>query len=200
MLKQPAMGRVKTRLADEIGPSAATHFARISTRTTIARLSRDRRWRTVLAIAPDTEMRSHVWPKHCAVIGQGRGDLGERMRRLLVPALRPALLVGADIPAVSPAIIADAFRRLRQSDVVFGPAEDGGYWLVGLNHRAPQRGIFAGVRWSTSHALADTVANLPHSRIGYAACLSDVDDAENYRRCGPLAALVTPPVWSPAGE
>ena len=59
--------------------------------------------------------------------------------------------------------------------------------------------MFAGVRWSTPHALADTVANLPDVRIGYAARLSDVDDAESYRRWGPLVARITPPVWSPAG-
>ena len=81
---------------------------------------------------------------------------------------------------------------------MFGPAEDGGYWLIGLNRRAPQRGMFAGVRWSSPYALADTLKNLLQVRIGYAQRLSDVDDAESYRCCAALAAHITPPVWSPA--
>jgi rSAM/selenodomain-associated transferase 1 len=193
MVKQPVMGRVKTRLAREIGPVAATAFARTATRGTIARLSRDRRWRTVLAVAPDTAAASPVWPAHCAALGQGRGDLGERMERLLGRGVRPALLIGADIPAVSPEIIADAFRLLARNDAVLGPAEDGGYWLVGLNRWAPQSGIFDGVRWSTRFALADTARNLADIRLGYAACLGDVDDAASHRRCGALAGRVILP-------
>jgi rSAM/selenodomain-associated transferase 1 len=199
MLKQPAMGRAKSRLAREIGPLAATRFARIAARTIIARLWRDSRWRTVLAVAPDRAAASPEWPGLCARTGQGRGDLGARMARLLAPAFRPALLIGADIPAISPAIIADAFRLLARHDVVLGPAEDGGYWLVGLNRRAPQRGLFQGVRWSTSNALADTVAGFPHARIGYAARLGDVDNAESFRQLGALAGRVTLPAQaSPA--
>jgi rSAM/selenodomain-associated transferase 1 len=198
MVKQPVMGRVKTRLARQIGLAAATRFARISARTTILRLSRDRRWQTVLAIAPERAISGLVFPGVCLTIGQGRGDLGERMARLLALPSRPALLIGADIPAVSPAIIADAFRLLRSNDAVFGPAEDGGYWLVGLNRRAMRRDVFANVRWSTPHALTDTLANLSDVRIGYAARLSDVDDGESCRRWGSLAARVTPPALSPA--
>jgi uncharacterized protein len=196
MLKQPVMGRVKTRLARDIGLAEATRFARISARATIARLARDRRWRTVLAIAPDTAIAAPLWPARCRAVGQGSGNLGARMARLLEPAVRPALLIGADIPGVSPAIIADAFRLLRGHDTVFGPAEDGGYWLIGLNRRAPSHGLFAGVRWSTPHALADTVANLPHARVAYAARLGDVDDGATHRRWAARAALITPPAGS----
>lgn len=193
MLKAPVMGRVKTRLAREIGLAAATRFARICARTTIERLARDRRWRVLLAIAPDSMTGARMWPAQCRKIGQGRGDLGARMGRLLGPAVRPALLIGADIPGVSPAIIAEAFRLLRRSDVVLGPAEDGGYWLIGMNRGAPRAVSFQGVRWSTPHALADTVACFAKSRIGYAADLGDVDDAESYRGHGALAGRVTLP-------
>lgn len=198
MLKQPVMGRVKTRLAREIGPAEATRFARISARATIARLARDARWRTVLAIAPDTAVAARAWPPGCARTGQGRGDLGARMARLLAPAVRPALLVGADIPGVSPAIIAAAFRLLRRHDAVFGPAEDGGFWLIGLNRQAPRRGLFAAVRWSSPYALADTVAGLQQARIAYVARLADVDNAPSHRRFAALASRLTPPAWSPA--
>jgi rSAM/selenodomain-associated transferase 1 len=190
MLKEPVMGRVKTRLARETGWSEATRFARNAARSIIARLARDGRWRVLLAVAPDIAEGSRMWPARVARTRQGRGDLGARMARLLV-AQRPALLIGADIPAVSPAVIADAFRLLPRNDVVLGPAGDGGYWLIGLNRMAPRHRLFRGVRWSGPHALGDTVASFGGARIGYAAVLGDVDDAESHRRWGALAGRIT---------
>lgn len=196
MLKEPVMGRVKTRLARDIGWAAATGFARHAGRAAIARLIRDRRWRTVLAVAPRAAAASRFWPRHCPRIGQGEGDLGARMGRLLGPACRPAILIGADIPAVSAALIAEAFKTLRRNDAVFGPAEDGGYWLAGVNRRGPRGDVFAGVRWSTAHALADTLANLADARIGFAARLGDVDNGDSYRRLKSLSGRVVLPAAS----
>jgi uncharacterized protein len=193
MLKAPVMGRVKTRLAREIGASAATGFARDAARSAIARLSRDRRWRTILAVAPRAAVVSRFWPRHCARIGQGEGDLGARMGRLLRPAFPPAILIGADIPAVSAALIAEAFKILRRNDAIFGPADDGGYWLVGVNRRRPRGDIFARVRWSTAHTLGDTLANLTGARVGFAARLGDVDNGESHRRLASLAGRITLP-------
>jgi glycosyltransferase A (GT-A) superfamily protein (DUF2064 family) len=144
-------------------------------------------------------MASRIWPGQLPRIGQGRGDLGERMRRLLARPRRPAILIGADIPGVSNAIIATAFRLLRRHDAIFGPAEDGGYWLVGLNRFAPQRGLFERVRWSTPFALADTLAGLDGVDIGKAARLGDVDDAASYRRLRHLAGRLILPAVSRAG-
>jgi uncharacterized protein len=193
MLKAPVMGLVKTRLARDIGLAEATRFARISARTITLRLARDTRWRTVLAVAPDNDIASRRWFARCPIIGQGRGDLGARMGRLLAPALRPAILIGADIPGVSSAIIARAFDTLRRSDAVFGPAEDGGYWLVGLNRGAPKGDVFGNVRWSTPHALADTLANFERSRVGFATRLADVDDVASWRQNAHLAGTITGP-------
>jgi glycosyltransferase A (GT-A) superfamily protein (DUF2064 family) len=94
----------------------------------------------------------------------------------------PMIIIGSDIPFVTPALLADAFRRLAGNDAVFGPAEDGGYWLVGLRRRPRMLRPFAGVRWSSQHALADTLANLKGLRVGFAAKLYDIDRAEDYRR------------------
>jgi rSAM/selenodomain-associated transferase 1 len=196
MLKEPVMGRVKTRLAREIGSCSATGFARIAGRSVVGRLARDSRWRTVLAITPDSAVASGAWPAATPRIRQGGGDLGERMARLLGARARPAILIGADIPAVTPAGIAAAFRLLRGHDAVFGPAEDGGYWLVGLNKGAPAAAeVFRDVSWSTPRALADTLANLRRGHIAMAARLGDVDDAASHRRWGHLAGrLILPAV------
>jgi uncharacterized protein len=184
MAKSPKAGRVKRRLAGEIGATKATQFARICLSHTLLKLSRDQRWRTILAVAPDGETRSASWPRFAASIErlpQGRGDLGTRMQRLfqrLPPG--PAIIVGGDIPGLSVREIAKAFQRLRGADAVLGPAPDGGYWLVGLRRSPRLLTPFRGVRWSSPHALADTLANLQGRKLATVATLSDVDTAAAY--------------------
>jgi glycosyltransferase A (GT-A) superfamily protein (DUF2064 family) len=80
------------------------------------------------------------------------------MEKAMAPFPR-AILIGSDIPGLGPADIAAGFRALGKADAVFGPALDGGYWLVGFGPRRPHC-PFAKVRWSSPHALADTLANL----------------------------------------
>jgi glycosyltransferase A (GT-A) superfamily protein (DUF2064 family) len=113
----------------------------------------------------------------------------------------PALIVGTDVPGITPSHIAHAFHLLGRHDAVFGPAADGGYWLVGLKRRPRVLRIFAGVRWSSPHALADTLANLRGRwSVAFIATLNDVDDvnglAANAARFGrrvlPSAAEVPP--------
>jgi glycosyltransferase A (GT-A) superfamily protein (DUF2064 family) len=90
------------------------------------------------------------------------------------------VLIGSDIPGVTAADIAAAFRALGRAQAVFGPAEDGGYWLVGFGPRRPAR-PFAGVRWSTEHALADTLSNCAGHRVALVRRLRDVDTAADLR-------------------
>jgi uncharacterized protein len=196
MTKLPVMGRVKTRLAGEVGQSRAIGFYRATAAAVLARLARDRRWQTILAVAPDEALASRAWPLPLARICQGAGDLGVRMQRIfdrLPPG--PAIIVGTDIPAIQPAMVFAAFQRLGSHDAVFGPAEDGGYWLVGLKRVPSVPRPFAHVRWSSANALADTRANLVPYRVAMVDRLWDVDDAESLhfaaagigRRVVPLA-------------
>jgi rSAM/selenodomain-associated transferase 1 len=174
--RAPALGRVKRRLARDIGPLAALRFHRATTAALLRRLGRDPRWATLVALTPDrAALRGGSIP-------QGAGDLGERMARALRrPGLR--LVVGSDIPAIRPAHIARALRLLAAHDFVFGPSTDGGYWLVGTRLRVLPPGLFRGVRWSTGHALADTLATVPRQRsIAIADRLDDVDDGAAFRR------------------
>jgi rSAM/selenodomain-associated transferase 1 len=200
MAKEPRLGRVKTRLGREIGAVAATGFYRCTAANLIRGLARDPRWHTLLAVAPDSALGSRFWPQDIARAPQGRGDIGQRMARLLGDGGGgPAVLVGSDIPAIRASHIAEAFALLRRNRVVFGPAEDGGFWLIGLNSRVPPPGLFDGVRWSSPHALADTLKNLTGARVALAATLSDVDDAASYRRTAHAGARVTP-ASSPAAR
>jgi len=195
MAKQPVMGRVKTRLAASIGVVEATRAARVMLQALLRRLARDARWTTWLAVAPDSAARPARWQGDARphLIAQGRGDLGERMQSLidrLPPG--PAVIIGSDIPAIAPEDIIAAFRLLGSHDAVFGPASDGGYWLVGLSRRCPLR-PFSPVRWSGPHALADTLANIAGRRVALLRELNDVDTAEDHRTWRRGECAVTPP-------
>jgi len=181
MAKSAKAGHVKRRLARKIGTTKATQFARTCLAHTLLKLARDKRWRTILAVAPDSETHAGSWLRSAAGIErlpQGPGDLGQRMQRVfrrLPPG--PAIIVGSDIPGLTPREIAKAFHHLRSADAVLGPASDGGYWLVGLRRSPNILTPFSGVRWSSPHALADTLANLEGRKVATVATLSDVDTA-----------------------
>lgn len=179
MVKEPRPGRVKTRLGRDIGHVAAAWWFRHQVTGLLRRL-RDPRWDLVLAVSPDRAgVLSRVWPSDLPRIAQGRGDLGDRMARVFCAASSgPTCIIGADIPGIDRHRVARAFGKLRGADAVFGPAEDGGYWLIGLNvvrARPPGFSFLRDVRWSTEHALADTVAGLADHRVAYADRLQDVD-------------------------
>ncbi|WP_149539189.1 TIGR04282 family arsenosugar biosynthesis glycosyltransferase [Siccirubricoccus phaeus] len=175
--RAPRLGQVKRRLAAGIGTLAALRFHRARLAALIRTLGRDRRWHTALAVTPDHARGP--WAGRLPRHPQGRGDLGARMQRALFRPLarrRRALLIGTDIPGIAAADIAAGFRALGRAPAVFGPAEDGGYWLVGFGPRCPAR-PFAGVRWSTPQALADTLRNCPRAVL--LRRLRDVDSKED---------------------
>lgn len=185
LARVPKVGRVKRRLASEIGVLAAGRFYRSILFEQIERLARDRRWTIWLFITPDTALDHPAWRHVERRCPQGRHDLGRRMK---LPFLSlppgPVVLVGSDIPAMRPAHIARAFALLGQSDLVFGPSTDGGFWLVGAKRVRPMpRTLFTGVRWSTSTTLKETLAGIPrHVSVALADTLDDVDDAAAYWR------------------
>lgn len=188
MAKAPEAGRVKTRLAAAIGTAEAVRCYRALLTRTVRRLAGDRRWRVWLAITPDEATRrlAATWRPGLAagaVIGQGRGGLGERMQRLLdrLPP-GPVVIVGSDIPGVERSDIAAAFHALGRADAVFGPAADGGYWLVGQRRLPRPLRLFDAVRWSSEHALADTLGNLGSCKAALLRTLADVDAEADYRR------------------
>jgi rSAM/selenodomain-associated transferase 1 len=186
MAKLPVAGGTKMRLARDIGVAGATRFARHAAAALLQRVGRDRRWQTVLAVAPDAGTRSRAWPRGLARMPQGGGDLGRRMQRIFdCRHAGPVLIAGTDVPGIRPAHIAEAFRLLGRHDAVFGPAADGGYWLVGLRRRPRLLRPFTGVRWSSRHALADTLANLRGCTVAFLATLSDVDDVGDLRGVAP---------------
>ena len=177
MVKEPLPGRVKTRLGHEIGMTRAAWWFRHQV-AFLLRSVADPRWDIVLAVTPDRAgLASRVWPAHLPRLAQGAGDLGDRMRHIFRSAQKgPVCIIGADIPGIRRQHINAAFRALGNHDAVFGPATDGGFWLVGLKRPAPvPPALFANVRWSSEHALSDSLTRLKDARVSKIDVLRDVD-------------------------
>ena len=113
-VRAPQLGTGKRRLARDIGDIAALRFERAMIALLLRRLAKDRRWRLRIAVTPDKACRrARHWRRGVETVGQGAGDLGIRMRRALETCPPgPAVLVGADIPALDARHVAAAFRLL----------------------------------------------------------------------------------------
>ncbi len=187
LARAPQPGRVKRRLAHDIGTLEAARFYRAMLADLLSRMTNRAGWYVWLFVTPDTALRHPAWHargRRLSVQPQGPGDLGRRMLkpfRILPPG--PVVLVGSDIPAMRPSSIAQAFRLLAENELVFGPASDGGFWLIGARRRRPlPADLFADVRWSSRHALADTLRNIAATvQVGLAETLDDIDTADDLR-------------------
>ncbi len=184
MARAPRLGVGKRRLARDLGALAAWRFQRQMLGRLLRRLAPDPRWTTWLAVTPDrTANPAAHWAAPARVIPQGAGGLGARMARLLrqrPPG--PVVVVGSDIPDLDVRHVAQAFKALGRHDWVFGPAADGGYWLVGARRRRAPWRTFDAVRWSSRHALADSLANLAGARVALLEELHDVDTGVDLAR------------------
>jgi rSAM/selenodomain-associated transferase 1 len=171
----PRLGVGKRRLARQIGDRAALNLSRTLLQKLLRRLRPLRGVTRIIAATPDHHAKFHApgWTR----LPQGRGDLGARMQRAIARfPRRPVVLIGSDIPGITQADLRAALHVLRGHHAVFGPAADGGYWLIGQSARRPAT-PFANTRWSSAHALADTSRNFPRRRIKLLRPLADIDDA-----------------------
>jgi uncharacterized protein len=114
---------------------------------------------------------------------QGSGDLGERMARSLSLAFAAGhnrvIIIGTDCPSLEPNLLKLAFQKLRDRDLVLGPAIDGGYYLIGLRRFMPE--LFVGINWGTAEVFQQTVdiANKLGLSMGNLPPLTDIDRPED---------------------
>ena len=188
--KAPVPGQVKTRLIPSLGESGAAQLHRQLVERTLQTAFSARLGAIDLCCAPGTD---DPYFADCAkryglgLRTQGEGDLGERMSRALESGLAegtPGVLIGCDCPALTPDYLREAAAVLANgSDAVFGPAEDGGYVLVGLG-RMPTAGLFDNISWGTAAVMQQTRARL--SQLGWTwrelTTLWDVDRPEDLPR------------------
>jgi rSAM/selenodomain-associated transferase 1 len=189
--KEPVPGRVKTRLTPAYTPAEAAELAEAALADTLAAVASAGVTRRVLALA-GTPGR---WlPPGFDVIAQRGGSLDERIAWALADALvtcpAPLVLIGMDTPQVTPALLTQAVEPLVSgtADATFGPAEDGGFWLLGLREIDPA--LVLGVPMSRGDTGARQLARLDHAglRVRLLPELTDVDTAAEAERI----AAVTP--------
>lgn len=159
--RAPVPGRVKTRLAADVGDDEAARIYRRLGRDTVDAV-RDGPWSvTVHVEPPDAEaidsVRAWLGPR-VRYRGQVAGDLGDRMASAIEDALarvEAVCVVGTDLPHLDASMVRGAFEALENHDVVLGPATDGGYYLIGMTDPHPE--LFREIPWSTEDVLAHTV-------------------------------------------
>ena len=197
--KAPEPGLVKTRLVPALGEGPAAVLAARLARRTVAEVARAGLASVTLCATPDT---SHPFfellQRHHRVtlVEQGGGDLGARMYRALAAALcqhDAAILVGTDIPGLSAADLIRAAAYLEDgADAVLGPAEDGGYWLIGLRRsHAALSALFDDMPWGGGTVLAETLRRMVGLGLR-AACVAerwDVDRPDDLERLAADAVL-----------
>ena len=171
MAKAPIMGQAKTRLAADIGVVHAKRIYR-AMMSRVIRQTSDPRWDTVLAVTPRRYL-GHVpeW-RDVNQVPQVSGSLSPRLAAVF-NRKGPTVCIGTDCPQVTASDIANALKALTSYEAVFGPADDGGFWLFGLNGPA-KPSLFDNVRWSTEHTLLDMADKFDD--IGVLRTLTDVDD------------------------
>ncbi|HET9939497.1 MAG TPA: TIGR04282 family arsenosugar biosynthesis glycosyltransferase [Candidatus Eisenbacteria bacterium] len=188
LARAPVPGRAKTRLTPPYTPEAAAHVARACLLETLHRFPRaiDVPFTLFLDGDPDPALIETIRAAGLGLIPQAEGDLGARLaaafRALRAGSAESVVAIGADSPTLDPARIAEAIAALDECDVVLGPADDGGYYLVGA--RGDRGGIFDGIPWSTGRTLEVTVERA--RALGYAVRLLaphyDIDDAATLAR------------------
>lgn len=200
--KSPIPGLVKTRLARAIGDEEAAalygRFVEMTLATAVAARAAGIVDRVELWCAPDVEAPGFAaWGEryHVVLKSQIGNDLGSKMRNALASAISAgsrAILIGTDCPALDVAYLARAVAALEGHDAVFGPAEDGGYVLVGLTRTLD---AFSGIPWSTPKVMAATRAKLVAQGVTWQELpqLWDVDEPADLIRWHALAGAPTLP-------
>ncbi len=194
--KAPTPGRVKTRLVPALGEQAAAALHRQLAERTLGTALAAGLGQVELWCAPETE---DAFFAACAkqhgveLRAQGKGDLGMRMARALESALAQGsvgLLIGSDCPALTAEYLREAAAALREGcDAVIGPAEDGGYVLIGLA-RGPAAPLFEDMVWGGATVMEETRRRLAGRKLRWRelATLWDVDRPEDLARLASLRA------------
>jgi len=171
-VKAPLIGRAKTRLAADIGRVHAWRIYRRMTAETLRNATSDK-WETLLAVTPGRLAYAMPLWDGFTQYAQVSGSLSPRLVQAF-DRRGKTVVIGSDCPQVTRADIDKAFSEIAPRQTVFGPATDGGFWLMGAMGPLPNF-VFENVRWSTEHTLADMTRNFGSAPV-LLRSLTDVDN------------------------
>jgi len=185
-VKSPRPGAVKTRLSSAIGPAAAAGLYRALAEHVLEATTPAGEYERLVFFDPkDALEEMRAWLPGVRLLAQSGDDLGARMAdafaRAFARGARRVAIVGTDAPGVSRETVDQALAALDGADVVIGPAEDGGYYLLAL--RAPRPELFAGIAWSTPTVCEQTLQRAAASALAVHRLprCRDIDTLEDLR-------------------
>jgi uncharacterized protein len=187
-LKAPRAGTVKTRLASEIGDRRALRLYRVLVARTLTTVRESGLELTIWFTPADAANEMRFWLGDWDFRPQASGDLGARLAAA-ARAVEPGcgwIALGADCPRLGPEHLREACATVERGELVVGPSEDGGYYLIGGPTPLPD--LFSEMPWSTNRLLDETRTRLKRAGVPWheLARLRDVDTAEDARAEGLL--------------
>jgi len=184
MAKWHGYGRCKTRLARDIGKSNSAKVQSVMTKHTISVAKALQKIQLIdisIAISGLGEKNSRRWSKELGIKNfnlQGEGCLGEKMKRLIIfnkrfctqNKIKNIIFIGTDLPDLCHLDLIKTVRKLKQNDLILGPSNDGGYWLIGISEKIILSHTylpFINIKWGTENVLQNTIDNFTSTKLKY---------------------------------
>ncbi len=182
MAKWHGFGRCKTRLSKDIGKSNSVKVQSFMTKHTISvakSLQKIKQIDISLAIAGLGEKNCRRWAKELGIKNcnlQGKGCLGEKMKRQIIinkkfciqNKIKNIIFIGTDLPDLCHQDLLNTLIKLQQNDLILGPSNDGGYWLIGLSEKIISTHLhlpFINIKWGTENVLQNTIENFASIKL-----------------------------------
>jgi len=160
-VKYPEIGKVKTRLGNDIGNKNATLLYKAMLQDTICNTSKSKNYDIALCYTPKNKRKNlEKLLGIKAMHPQSAGNLGNKMRecfRHFLKKYHNVVIVGSDVPTINASLIKKAFASLKNSHIVLGKSADGGYYLIGMKK---VYNIFSGIRWSTPNVFKHSIEKI----------------------------------------
>ena len=184
MAKWHGFGRCKTRLSKDIGKSNSAKIQSVITKHTISVAKSLQKTKLIdisIAISGLGEKNCRRWSKQLGIKRfnlQGKGCLGEKMKRQIninkkfctQNKIKNIIFIGTDLPDLCHQDLLNTQRKLQHNDLILGPSNDGGYWLIGLSEKIMSSHIylpFIKIKWGTENVLQNTIDNFASKKLRY---------------------------------
>ena len=184
MAKWHGFGRCKTRLSRDIGKINSAKIQSVMTKHTISVVKSLQKIKLIdisIAISGLGEKNCRRWSKELGIKKfnlQGKGCLGEKMKRQIIinqkfckqNKIKNIIFIGTDLPDLCHLDLLNTIVELKKNDLVLGPSNDGGYWLIGLSEKIISKHLhlpFINIRWSKENVLQNTIDNFASIKLKY---------------------------------
>ena len=184
MAKWHGFGRCKTRLSKDIGKSNSAKVQSVMTKHTISVakfLQENKQIYISMAISGLGVGNCRRWSKELGIKKfnlQGKGCLGEKMKRQIIinkkfcsrHKIKNIIFIGTDLPDLCHQDLLNTLKELKQNDLILGPSNDGGYWLIGFSEKIMSSYIylpFINIKWGKEYVLQNTIDNITTKKLKF---------------------------------